>query len=66
MSLSSVECTQTVIGEEKERRSTSGGVWMLGSHCSKTWSSTQGAYALTSAEAELYAMIEGATRAKGL
>ena len=32
----------------------------------KTWSVTQGAYALSSAEAEFYAMIEGVTRAKGL
>ena len=32
----------------------------------KTWSSTQGAYALSSAEAEFYGMIEGITRAKGL
>ena len=39
---------------------------MLGSHCTKTWSCTQGAYALSSAEAEFYAMIEGVTRAKGL
>ena len=39
---------------------------MLGKHCVRTWSATQGAYALSSAEAELYAMIEGVTRAKGL
>ena len=39
---------------------------MLGSHPIKTWSATQQAYALSSAEAELYAMIEGVTRAKGL
>ena len=39
---------------------------MLGKHCIKTWSATQGAYALSSAEAELYAMVEGVTRAKGL
>ena len=39
---------------------------MLGSHCIKTWSATQGAYALSSAEAEFYAMIEAVTRAKGL
>ena len=39
---------------------------MLGGHCIKTWSSTQGAYALSSAEAELYGMVEGVTRAKGL
>ena len=53
-------------GNSKDRRSTSGGVWMIGNHCIKTWSATQGAYALSSAEAELYAMIEGVTRAKGL
>ena len=39
---------------------------MLGNHCIKTWSSTQGAYALSSAEAELYAMVEGVTRSKGI
>ena len=39
---------------------------MLGNHCIKTWSATQGAYALSSAEAEFYGMIEGVTRAKGL
>eukprot|EP00973_Karenia_brevis_P037203 5129251-Karenia_brevis.AAC.1 len=39
---------------------------MLGSHCIKTWSASQGAHALSSAEAELYAMVEGVTRAKGL
>ena len=53
-------------GNSRDRKSTSGGVWMLGGHCIKTWSATQGAYALSSAEAELYAMIEGVTRAKGL
>ena len=50
----------------RDRRSTSGGVWMLGSHCIKTWSASQGAFALSSAEAEFYAMIEAVTRAKGL
>eukprot|EP00973_Karenia_brevis_P067533 9394865-Karenia_brevis.AAC.1 len=39
---------------------------MLGGHCIKTWSATQGAYALSSVEAELYAMVEGVNRAKGL
>ena len=39
---------------------------MVGGHCVKTWSASQGAYALSSAEAELYAMVEGVTRAKGL
>eukprot|EP00973_Karenia_brevis_P075369 10471151-Karenia_brevis.AAC.1 len=39
---------------------------MIGNHTIKTWSSTQGAYALSSAEAELYAMVDAVTRAKGL
>ena len=39
---------------------------MLGKHCIKTWSATQGAYALSSAEVEFYVMIEGVMRAKGL
>ena len=39
---------------------------MIGKHCVKTWSSTQGAVALSSAEAEFYAMIEAIIRAKGV
>ena len=39
---------------------------MLGNHPIKTWSATQGAFALSSAEAELYAMVEGVTRSKAL
>jgi hypothetical protein len=53
-------------GTSKDRRSASGGTWSLGGHCIKTWSATQGAYALSSAEAELYGMVEAVTRAKGL
>jgi hypothetical protein len=53
-------------GDRKDRKSTSGGVWMLGDNCIKTWSATQGPYALSSAEAEFYALVEGVTRAKGL
>ena len=37
---------------------------MFGNHCWKAWSSTQGAVALSSAEAEFYAMVEGAQRGK--
>eukprot|EP00973_Karenia_brevis_P058199 8101950-Karenia_brevis.AAC.1 len=29
-----------------DRKSTSGGLWMVGDHCIKTWPATQGAYAL--------------------
>ena len=32
----------------------------------KPWSASQGAFALSSAEAELYGMVEAVTRAKGL
>ena len=53
-------------GDRRSRKSTSGGVLMLGNHCINTWSASQQAYALSSAEAEFYAMIEGVTRAKGL
>ena len=39
---------------------------MIGKHCVKTWSTTQGAVALCSAEAEFYAMIEAVLRSKGM
>ena len=39
---------------------------MLGRHTIKTWSASQGAIALSSAEVEFYAMIEAVLRAKGL
>ena len=39
---------------------------MTGPHCIKTWSSTQGLLALSSAEAEYYSMVEGASKAKGI
>jgi hypothetical protein len=53
-------------GCRRTRRSTSGGVVMVGAHCVKTWSSTQAPIALSSAEAEYYAMVEAATRGAGL
>ena len=37
---------------------------MMGGHCLKWWSNTQGAVALSSAEAEFYAMVEGVVKAK--
>ena len=36
----------------------------MGQHCLRTWSSTQGAIALSSAEAEFYALIDAVLRAK--
>ena len=38
----------------------------MGPHCLKTWSVTQGAPALSSCEAEYYAVVGGATRALGV
>ena len=38
----------------------------MGPHCLKTWSSTQSSPALSSCEAEYYAMVDGASRALGL
>ena len=39
---------------------------MLGSHTSKTWSTTPATMAMSSAAAEYYAMTEGAVRTLGL
>jgi hypothetical protein len=49
----------------QSRRSTSGGMLRLGHHVLRAWSSTQPTVALSSAEAEFYAMVEGATRGIG-
>ena len=48
------------------RKSTSGGVAMLGTHQLKHWSSTQGVIALSSAEAELYGIVKAAVQGMGL
>ena len=47
-------------------KSTSGGVLMLGKHTVKSWSSTQATIALSSGEAELYALVKGASQGLGL
>jgi hypothetical protein len=52
-------CAQT-------RKSTSGGVLMLGQHCIKSWSVTQDVIALSSGEAEYYSMVRGISQAIGL
>ena len=46
-------------GDRLERRSTSGGVIRLGGHCIKMWSSIQKSIALSSGEAEYYALVKG-------
>ena len=45
----------------KTRKSTQGGAILLGQHCVKTYSSTQGVIALSSAEAEFYGIVKAAS-----
>ena len=53
-------------GCRKSRKSTSGWTIMVGNHCLKTWSKTQAIIAKSSAEAELYGVVRGATEALGM
>jgi hypothetical protein len=53
-------------GDKKTRKSTSGGVLLLGKHVIKSWSSTQSVIALSSGEAEYYAIVKGASLAMGV
>merc|ERR1711873_189879 len=53
-------------GDLETRKSTSGGILMLGGHCMKTWSVTQSSPASSSCEAEFYAVVDGASRALGM
>ena len=51
---------------ETNMKSTSGGVIMFGPCTIKTWSTTQAVVALSSAEAELYALVKAATQVMGI
>ena len=53
-------------GDKKTRKSTSGGMLVVGGTCIKSWSRSQKSRALSSAEAEYYAMLGGAAEALGL
>eukprot|EP00973_Karenia_brevis_P039644 5474387-Karenia_brevis.AAC.1 len=53
-------------GCQKSRGSTSGGAVQLGGHWIKAWSRTQATVALSSAEAELYAMIKTSSEVLGI
>ena len=53
-------------GEVETRKSTSGGMTCLGDHVIKTWSSTQSVVALSTGEAELYALNKTAAQSLGL
>ena len=48
------------------RKSTSGGIVMMGSHIIKAWSSTQANIALSSGEAEYYGLVKGASVGLGM
>eukprot|EP00400_MALV-I_sp_L67-5_P001107 gene1107-biopygen217 len=52
-------------GCARTRRSTSGGALFHGSHLIKAWSHTQGHVALSSGEAEYYALAKGVAQALG-
>ena len=53
-------------GCKKTRKSTSGGVAMLGNHMIKSWCSTQAIVSLSSGEAEYYGIVKGASIGLGL
>ena len=53
-------------GEKPGRKSTSGGAVMLGGSMLKSWSTSQSVIALSSGEAELYALMRLATQTLGI
>ena len=53
-------------GDKATMKSTSGGVVMWGPHCIKAWSTSQSTLALSSGEAELYAMTKMAVQMSGM
>ena len=61
-----VEADSDFAGCAATRKSTSGGVIRLGRHVIKTWSSTQSLIALSSGEAEYYALVKGACQGMGI
>ena len=53
-------------GCRKTRKSTSGGIVMLGTHAIKAWSITQAVIALSSGEAEYYGIVKGSSVGLGI
>ena len=53
-------------GDQRTLKSTSGGVISWGSHIMKTWSTSQSTLALSSGEAELYALTKVAAQVSGM
>ena len=52
-------------GDMASRKSTSGGCLMVGDHCIKAWSTNQSNVALSSGEAEFYALTRASAIAMG-
>ena len=53
-------------GCKRTRKSTSGGMVLLGTHLIKGWSTTQAVIALSSGEAEYYGIVKGASTGLGI
>jgi len=53
-------------GCKRTRRSTNGGMALLGNHLIKSWSTTQTVVALSSGEAEYYGVVKGACEGIGI
>ena len=53
-------------GDGSTRKSTSGGAACLNDHPVKTWASTQNVIALSTGEAEFYAIVKGASIGLGM
>ena len=54
------------VGDKVSRKSKTGDVLMMWRHMIKAWCSTQRVIALSSGEAELYALVKAAAQKKGL
>ena len=61
-----IYCDANWAGCKVSRKSTSGGVAMIGLHVIKVWSKTQSVIAKSSAESELYGAIKGACEGLGI
>ena len=53
-------------GCRRTRKSTSGGMAMLGGHLVKSWCSTQSVVSLSSGEAEYYVIVKGSSTGLGI
>ena len=61
-----IYCDTDFAGCKDTRRSTSGGVAMIGGHCVKHWAKTQTTVSLSSGESELHGICAGTAQGLGL